>query len=285
MNPEQDNDPRTLAQWRLEAMVGRKLRRVYMDAGKWALAAALQETVLARTEKPEERAAEERLKVVIRYEQAKQIMGEGKDKDAASLLRLLVKDHPEFVSAWVLLGEILHRDKEDEKAVGAWQEGFLATRSGVLLHKIEDLFLEKEQPEAALEVINQMRFKVQRDIIPRFFLGRLYYRLEMMEEAYRFLGNLRTAAPHSAVLHYLLGSIEERMGKGSQAAGSYKRAIVNLAPVQNEYFCFSCSTPQRDWSDRCPKCRAWNSVEINFKEEIREDELGLKVSPIANPLF
>ena len=269
----------------LEGTVQRKLRRIYMDAGKWALALAMQESILARASKPEEKSSEERLKVVLQYEQAKQMMGEGKDKDAGSLLRLLVKDHADFISAWVLLGEILHRGGEDDKAVGAWQEGFLATHSGVLLHKIEELYLEKEQPEAALEAINQMRFKVQKDIIPRFFLGRLYYRLEMMEEAYRFLGNLRTAAPHSGVLHYLLGSIEDRMGKGSQAASSYKRALVNLEPLQNEYFCFACATPHREWSDRCPKCRAWNSVEINFKEEFREDDLGLKISPIENPLF
>jgi predicted Zn-dependent protease len=256
-----------------------------MDAGKWALALALQESILARAASEADKSAEERLKVVLQYEQAKQMVGEGKDKDAASLLRLLVKDHPEFVSAWALLGEILHRGGEDDKAVGAWQEGFLASRSGVLLHKIEDLYLEKEQPEAALEAINQMRFRVQKDIIPRFFLGRLYYRLEMMEEAYRFLGNLRAAAPHSAVLHYLLGSIEDRMGKGSQASASFKRALTTLEPIQNEYFCYACSTPQRDWSDRCPKCRAWNSVEINFKEELREDDLGIKVSPIENPLF
>ncbi len=269
----------------LERTVQRKLRRVYMDAGKWALALALQESILAHTLRPEEKAAEERLKVVLQYEQAKQMVAEGKDKDAASLLRLLVRDHPDFISAWVVLGEILQRGGEDDKAVGAWQEGFLASRSGVLLHKIEDLYLGKEQPEAALEAINQMRFKVQKDILPRFFLGRLYYRLEMMEEAYRFLGNLRSAAPHSAVLHYLLGNIEDRMGKGSQASSSFKRALSSLEPIQNEYFCFACSTPHREWSDRCPRCRAWNSVEINFKEEMSEDDLGLKVSPIENPLF
>ena len=39
--------------------------------------------------------------------------------------------------------------------MGTWQEGFLASRSGVLLHKIEDLYLEKEQPEAALEAIQE----------------------------------------------------------------------------------------------------------------------------------
>ena len=269
----------------LEGTVRRKLRRVYMDAGKWALALALQESILARAAGEGEKAVEERLKVVLQYEQAKQMVGEGKEKDAASLLRLLVKEHPDFISAWALLGDILHRGGEDDKAVGAWQEGFLASRSGVLLHKIEDLYLEKEQPEAALEAINQMRFKVQKDIIPRFFLGRLYYRLEMMEEAYRFLGNLRTAAPHSAVLHYLLGCIEDRMGKGSLAAASFKRAVTNLESIQQEYFCYACATPHREWSDRCPKCRAWNSVEINFKEEMREDDLGLKVSPIENPLF
>lgn len=269
----------------LEPAVRKKLRKVYMDAGKWSLALAVQEQILAGAG-PALQSQESDLRTCIQYELAKQMAGEEKEKDAASLLKMLVKDRPSFNSAWVLLGDTLQKLGEEEKALEAYKEGFEATLAGILLHRIEDYYLHRERPEEALAAVNQMRFKVSRDIIPRFFLGRLYYRLEMLEEAYRFLSNLKSLAPHSAALNYILGSIEDRLGKGSPAASSYRKAASESPSILHEYWCFSCHTPHKTWHDRCPHCKAWNSVEINFKEEVAEgDQLGLKISPIANPLF
>jgi lipopolysaccharide biosynthesis regulator YciM len=269
----------------LEPAIRKKLRKVYMDAGKWSLALAVQEQILAGAG-PAGQSQESDLRTCIQYELAKQMAGEGKEKDAASLLKMLVKDRPAFNSAWVLLGDTLQKLGVEEKALEAYQEGFEATLAGILLHRIEDYYLQRERPEEALAAVNQMRFKVSRDIIPRFFLGRLYYRLEMLEEAYRFLSNLKSLAPHSAALNYILGSIEDRLGKGSLAAASYRKAASDSPSILHEYWCFSCQTPHKTWYDRCPHCKAWNSVEINFKEEVAEgDQLGLKISPIANPLF
>ena len=270
----------------LESAVRKKLRKVYMDAGKWSLALAVQEQIVAAASTDGDAKREGDLKTCIHYELARHMAGEGKSKDAASMLKMLVKDNREFICAWVLLGDTLRKLEEEDRALDAYKEGFEATMAGILLHRIEDVHLQRERPEDALAAVNQMRFRVSRDIIPRFFLGRLYYRLEMLEEAYQFLSNLKPQASRSAVLHYILGSIEDRLGKSGDAASSYRRAAVENPAIVHEYWCFSCHTPQKTWQDRCPQCKAWNSVEINFKEEVAEgDRLGLKISPISNPLF
>jgi hypothetical protein len=35
-----------------------------------------------------------------------------------------------------------------------------------------------------------------------------------------------------------------------------------------------------EWTRRCPTCRNWNRIEVNFMEEISLEELGLSTAPI-----
>ena len=50
--------------------------------------------------------------------------------------------------------------------------------------------------------------------------------------------------------------------------------------VQLEYRCASCGESAMEWSGRCPACGDWNTVEVNFREEISLEELGLAPAPI-----
>ena len=35
-----------------------------------------------------------------------------------------------------------------------------------------------------------------------------------------------------------------------------------------------------EWIDRCPACGEWNRIEVNFREEVPLEELGLSPAPI-----
>jgi hypothetical protein len=35
-----------------------------------------------------------------------------------------------------------------------------------------------------------------------------------------------------------------------------------------------------EWTDRCAACGEWQTIEVNFREEISPDELGLSPAPI-----
>jgi len=35
-----------------------------------------------------------------------------------------------------------------------------------------------------------------------------------------------------------------------------------------------------EWSDRCATCGEWNVVEVNFREEISLEDLGLSPAPV-----
>ena len=61
------------------------------------------------------------------------------------------------------------------------------------------------------------------DLLPRFYLGRLYYRLEMLEEATKQLGAIEERIKSSPTYHFLLGRIHHRRGDFSQGGRVVRR--------------------------------------------------------------
>lgn len=265
----------------LERLYLKNLRNLYIKLKNFEEALQIQDKILKNSPKEEEK----KLRICLLYELAKSLKKDGKEKEAIHKIQDILKEEPKFTPAWVLFGDIYKEENEMEKAISVYTEGFKNTYSAILIHRIENLYLENEEAAKALEAINHLRFQVEKDTIPRFFLGRLYLRLEMIEEAYKFLSSLQPFAPNSVVLNFLLGTLEERFGKKEKALASYKKCLKSYDALANEYYCFSCGKSFKEWQDRCPNCGAWASIEINFKEEITEDTLGVKVNPISFPLF
>ena len=58
------------------------------------------------------------------------------------------------------------------------------------------------------------------------------------------------------------------------------KVIKEMDLVQLEYCCRACNETVMEWVDRCPSCGEWNTVEVNFREEISLDELGLAPAPV-----
>lgn len=265
----------------IEKITLKNLRNLLIKRNKFDEALEIQEKILKINPVEDEK----KFRICILYELAKSLKENKKEKEAIQKVQEILKESPKFTPAWVLFGDIYKEEKEEEKAVSVYTEGFKNTYSAILLHKIEDLYLEKEEAAKALETINHIRFQVEKDTLPKFFLGRLYFRLEMIDDAYKFLSSLQPFAPKSTVLNYLLAILEERLGKKEKAINSFKKSIENYDALTNEYFCFNCGKSLKKWQDRCPYCGAWASIEINFREDISEDSIGIKVSPVSFPLF
>ena len=63
----------------------------------------------------------------------------------------------------------------------------------------------------------------------------------------------------------------------------YRKVIKEMDLVQLEYRCRACDGAVVEWTERCATCGEWNSVEVNFREEIPFEELGLAPAPIYAP--
>lgn len=259
----------------------RKLRSLYIKESNWPKALEAQQRVekLLDGRDPRER-AERRFGKGIRYEIAATHLEEDRAKDAVALLRKILKDDPQFIPAHVKLGEALLVLGQDPEAIQAWYRGFELTGSPIFLTVLEEHYLRQEQPLAAIEALKRCISETQADTLPRFYLGKLYFRLEMLDDALAVLSTLEGRASYAPTLHYLIGRIHERRGNHREAASEYRKVIKEMDLVQLDYRCGSCSATVLDWHPSCAACGEWNAVEVNFREEISLDDLGVSSAPI-----
>jgi tetratricopeptide (TPR) repeat protein len=215
------------------------------------------------------------------YQHGVGLLEQDRPEEAAELFRRLLAHEPRFLPARIMLGEAELLLEREAEAVAAWRAGYSETGSPIFLQRIEDHFIEREQPLEAIETLRRIIAEADNDLLPRFYLGRLYYRLEMLEEAARTLGSLAERIRSSPTYHFLVARIHERRGDLERALDSYIACLRELELGSAEYVCGVCQSRYGDWQDFCPRCRSWNSVELNFEEEkMSADELGVQPVPV-----
>lgn len=256
----------------------RKLRSLHMSGNNWEQALEAHRRVEKLAPDPE--SADQLVGQGIRYEIAALRLEQGKPRDAAGLLRRLLKDNPQFIPAHVALGEALLSQGNESEATAVWFGGFETTGSPIFLTMLEEHYLQNEVPLQAIEALKHCIARARKDTLARFYLGKLYFRLEMLDDALSVLNSLEGVASYAPTLHYLLGRIHERRGQFRDAALDYRKVIKEMDLVSLEYGCRSCDESLMAWAGRCPECGAWNSVEVNFREEIPLEKLGLAPAPI-----
>jgi tetratricopeptide (TPR) repeat protein len=164
--------------------------------------------------------------------------------------------------------------------VEAWEEGYQATGHPIFLTTIEDHFLKEEQPRKAIEALKGAVWRSKKDVLPRFFLGKLYFRLEMLDEALGEFSRLKNRVAYFPALHYHLAKILERHGNYREAIRELEILLVQAEALKVEYVCTTCSKRFPSWSERCERCGEWNSIVVDFREERGVEELGLPSAPV-----
>ncbi len=271
---------RIIAIKKTSVLAWRKLRSLHVKERNWVKALEAHERVSKHSDPNDPRdAADARVGVGIRYEMAADQLKEGKTREAVAGLRRMIKEAPNFVPAHVKLGEALRQEGNDGEAVKAWDQGFESTGSPVFLTLLEDHYLQREQPLAAIESLKRCVARAAKDTLARFYLGKLYFRLEMLDDALAVLSALEGRVSYAPALHYLLGRIHERRKNFREAASQYRKAAQG-EPTQPEYRCRACGEPEMEWAHRCASCGEWNTAEVDFREELSLEELGLPPAPV-----
>jgi len=259
----------------------RKLRKFAMKEGDWSRAWELQGLIEGQIEKtPYKLEVERRYSLGIRYEMARAAAAEGRSKEALGLLRKTTRSDPSFVPAHVMLGAILMQQGMREPAERVWAEGFERTGAPIFLATLEEHYLAEEDPGGAIHALQAVAGRASRDFMPRFFLAKLYLRLEMIDEACKEFQALSSRATDSPTLHAYLGYVLERRDQYREAAGQYRRLITRLDYLKLQYRCQVCDERYPDWKDRCGVCGEWNQVSLDLREDPTLEDMGLSPSPV-----
>jgi len=243
-----------------------KMRDLYQLLNHWEDLYETQGRLLGNPLSPSEREIEHRRLVGFKYEHGRSLLEAGDLERARKIFRGVIKLDKDFIPAYLGLGEVYLEENKVKEAAELWEKAYKMTSSVLLLHRLEDLYLKLGEPGRAFEIYTQAVNWKPQDISLKFFLGKLYYRLEMVDEAFDTLSSVDWGDKDFPDVHKLLGNIYLRRGSLGLAASEFKKALGFKKQIIIPYVCSNCELRTTGWSGRCPNCGKWNTFGVNLEK-------------------
>lgn len=243
-----------------------RMRDLYQRLGQWEELYETQSKLVANPLTPSEMEIEHRKLVGLKYEFGRALLEAGDLERAKKIFRGVIKLDKDFIPAYLGLGEVYFEESKASEAAELWEKAYKMTSSTLLLHRLEDLYLRQGEPGKAIELYMKAVNWNPQDVRLKFFLGKLYYRLEMVDEAFDILSTVDWGDKEFPDVHKLLGNIYLRRGSLGLAASEFKKALGFKKQIIIPYTCSNCDLRTKDWSGRCPNCGKWNTFGVNLEK-------------------
>lgn len=258
----------------------RCLRELHITHDRWNDALELQKRIL-KVGPGSNRLNEEKEKnLSLRYEVARQALETGEIDKAKTDLKEIIKEDADFVPARVSLGDAYLEQDRSEDAVKVWQEGYKALGKSVFLSRIEDLYLENEDPSALLNIYKAFVDQRDNDMVLRLFYGKLCLRLEMVDEALEQLYAVESTGVETPQLHLLLAEAHRRRNRVDESVDQYKKALGVDGRLRINYVCDTCSSIAEEWHSRCSGCGSWGTFSVAGRQQILNALIPVDARPI-----
>jgi tetratricopeptide (TPR) repeat protein len=227
---------------------------------KWSDALEIQHRLLKANLPDPEKQAEAALLVGCMYEVGRQLLERGHPDKARRYFRGAIKKDRTFLPAYIGLGEILIHEGKTKDAAEILKKVYVKTRSVILLHRLEELFLDQGEPSEIIRVYQEALQHDPQNPILQFYLGKLYYRLEMVDEAFDVLSTIEGPQDHLLDYHKIMANLHLRKQQFEQAIVELKKALSFKKRVVVPYICTQCQQESLEWSGRCRRCARWNTL-------------------------
>lgn len=260
--------------------VHRQLRDLLISEKEWEKALHVQGTILSLVSDSSERVREHNLHCGIEYRHAMSFKNKGQFQQAAEIFEGVIEKSPSFLPAHLELGESYLRQELDEKAIVTWKKGFEVTQSPVLLSRLEEYYLSIEKPDKAIETYSKVIARASEDLLPRLLLGKLFYRLEMLDRALTLFEEIDSEFEYAPVMFYFMGKIQARRGDMKDAAETFRNVIRSSGLLEAEFICENCRTTFNEYNPQCDNCGEWNRISLNVQKGKTLQELEVSSRPI-----
>lgn len=261
------------------------LRNIYLSLSQWEEAHSVEEKILKLPLSDEIRQKEQAVFLGIKFEKGMSFLGRNQTEAARRSFKSAVKIDKLFLPAYIGLGEVYIKEGRIESAMTLFEKGYDITQNPILLHRLEELCLELGQPDRILQVYQKTVRKQPSGVALKFYLGKLYSRLEMIDEAFDLFSEIESQMDHLADLQKIMGILYLKRGDPLQAAEAFQKALLLATDAVISYRCSSCHAATAQWSGRCVKCGTWNSYEsipILSDKEQRKEMAPVSVSPMTS---
>lgn len=236
-----------------------RLRDLYVRLQQWEEAHPLQEKIIKLPLPEEVRQHERVIFLGIKYEIGRHFLQRDQGGIARRYFKGAIKLDKGFLPAYIGLGETHIKEGRMELAAALLQKAYEMTGHLILLHRLEDLYLDMGEPERILQAYRNAIDKDRHNSVLKFYLGKLYYRLEMIDDAFEVLAEVDTHVEYFPDLHKILGNLYLRRGELSMAVEAFKKSLKLKKRVLVPYYCPDCDNHTIEWTGRCTRCGRWNS--------------------------
>ena len=248
----------------------RCLRELNIRNGNWLEALDRQKQIM-KIGPGQNRLDEEKVKLhSLRYEVGRRNLEDNNIDVAKSTFKTLIKESPEFVPSYVSLGDAYRLQNRPEDATRVWREAYTSLGKSIFLSRLEDLFLESEDPSGLFDLYKSFIANREDDLILRLFFGKLCLRLEMVDEALEQLYELEQSGIETPQLHLLLAEAHRRRNRIDEAVDQYKKALGVDGRLSLNYVCEDCGAPSSEWQSRCPHCGTWGSFVVAGRKQLMD---------------
>jgi len=232
--------------------------------GRWDDLVSLQQTVIKHTHSEKEKKEEQDRLVGYKYEYGRDSLENNQLEKAKKAFKTVLRLNKDFIPATLGLAEALLREGESEEAVNLLEKSYDSNTSKIILARLEDLLISLGEPGRLISIYRSSISRKPNDTAIRFFLGKLFYRLEMIDDAYETLSEMEALGISYPEMHHLLGNIHMRRGQHEKASMQYISMIDVRKSLRLPYCCSQCGFTADEWSGRCPDCRQWDTYLLNL---------------------
>ncbi|MEK6680502.1 MAG: tetratricopeptide repeat protein [Nitrospirota bacterium] len=241
-------------------------RDIFQKMGRWEEAYGMAVQILKGPLSLHEKEIERKKLLGIKYELGKSLAASKNLDRALKIYKGIIKLDRNFMPAYIGLCDILLESGERKEAIELLEDAYAATKSVIVLHKLEDVYLSIDQPEAIISFYQNALNRDSNNLDLKFFLGKLYYRLEMIDDAFEILSEIDPTDKNFPDLHKIVGNIYLRKNNPAAASEEFRKAMNLSKQVVVPYFCNACDYHSNNWTGKCPRCGIWNSYIVNLEK-------------------
>jgi len=262
-----------------------RLRDLLIHLDRWEEAHDLQEEIVKSPISESDKKREMSLFLGIKYELGCLLSKKGQGEKARGFFKEANKLDSSFLPPYLGLAELLINEEKFQNAADLLGKAFEMTKNVILLHRLEKLFLDLNSPEKIIRIYQDILQQNPDNKVLRFYMGKLYYRLEMVDDAYDTLAELESVDERFPDLHKILGNLYVRRGQLDFAVDEFRKALNLRKMVVIPYYCPQCDFHTTEWSGRCKRCGRWDTYTampiLNQPKKLLKEGETLRLSRVS----
>jgi tetratricopeptide (TPR) repeat protein len=196
----------------------------------------------------------------IHYELGRLEAERGRSAAAVAHFKGALRADRGFVPAAVELGDAQERAGDLREAVRTWERAADVQPALPLLSRLERVHRNEGRPRRMIALYRAACERAPDNFAIAVGLGRVYFELEMLDEAADQFEKVEVRAPDMPIVHAFLAAVFERRGETREAFEEYRRALRLASGFDWPHACAACGTVGPIWQERCPRCLRLNAL-------------------------